>query len=137
MKEPNFPIIDITEDGFLGDDCFPIHSSSKISISIKDFNKHFLNTIHYDSEGKGFRISGYELISSSFFIRTKEIRLNFTAINESIDLNSLKQLGIQKASQIYFLEDAEVEGFKDRINSIENIRELIILLSEHKEEIFK
>lgn len=137
MKEPNFPIIDITEDGFLGDDCFPVHSSSIINIRIKDFNKHFLNTIHYDSEGKGFRISGYELIASSFFSSTKEIRLNFTAINESIDLNSLKQLGIQKASQIYFLDDAEVEGFKDCINSIENIRELIILLSEYKEEIFE
>jgi len=52
-------------------------------------------------------------------------------------LNSLKQLGIQKASQIYFLDNEEVEGFKDRINSIENIRELIILLSEYKEEIFE
>jgi hypothetical protein len=137
MKEPSFPIIDITEKGFLGDDCFPVLSSPLISIRIKDFNKHFLNTIHYDSEGKGFKVSGYELISGSFFSRTKKIHLNFTAMNESIDLNQLKQLGNQKATQIYFLEDAEIDGFKNQINSIENFRELIIHLSEYQKEEFE
>jgi len=137
MKKPSFPLIDITKEGFLGDNCFPVLSSAKITISIKDFNKNFLNTIHYDSEGKGYKISGYELISSWFLSRTKEISLNFTELNESIDLNRLKQLGIKNASQIYFLEDEEIEDYKDKIDSIQNFRELIIHLSEYKEEIFE
>lgn len=137
MKKPLFPLIDITKEGFLGDNCFPVLSSAKISISIKGFNKNFLNTTHYDSEGKGFKISGYELISSWFLKKTKEISLNFTELNESIDLNRLKQLGIENSSQIYFLEDEEIENFKEKISSIQNFRELIIHLSEYKAEIFE
>lgn len=103
MTKPLFPLIDITREGFLGDNCFPVLLSDKITISIKNFNKNFLNTIQYDSEGKGFKISGYELISGSFLKRTKEISLILTETNESIDLSRLKQLGISNSSQIYFL----------------------------------
>ena len=117
MTKPLFPLIDITREGFLGDNCFPVLLSDKITISIKNFNKNFLNTIQYDSEGKGFKISGYELISGSFLKRTKEISLILTETNESIDLSRLKQLGISNSSQIYFLEDEEVDNFKEKIES--------------------
>jgi len=137
MKTPLFPLIDITQEGFFGDNCFPVLLSAKINISIKDFNKNFLNSIHYDSKGIGYKISGYELISGSFLSKRKEINLIFTELYDSIDLNSLKQLGIENASQIYFLEDDEIDDFKEKIDSIQDFRELIIHLSEYKEENFE
>ena len=137
MKKPLFPLIDISKEGFLADNCFPVLTTDEMTISIKNFNKNFLNTIHYDSAGHGFRLIGYELISSFLLSRTKEIKLIFKGQNESIELNRLKELGIKNASQIYFLEKNEIESFKAKIYSLQTFRELIIHLSEYNEDAFE
>lgn len=137
MTKPLLPLIDISKEGLLNDYYFPVLPSVKLFISIKSFDKYLSDRIMYDSNGEGFKISGYELISSSFLKKRKEISLVFTEVNESIDLDRLKQLGIKNSSRLDFLEDEELEIFKEKIYSMQNFRELIIHLSEYKAESFE
>ena len=44
MNNPKFPIIDVSEEGFLGDNIYPVLPTNSIEISIKNYEKHFHNS---------------------------------------------------------------------------------------------
>lgn len=88
MKELIFPLIDITEEGFKRDDCFPVLYKNKILVSKRSFNKHFLNSYYYDANGDCYKVIGYDKISGRSLLdiinSAVKMKLIFELTNESI-----------------------------------------------------
>lgn len=137
MNNPKFPIIDVSEEGFLGDNIYPVLPTNSIEISIKNYEKHFHNSIYYDSEGNGFKVVGNEIFASKFLSRNKKLKLKFMQINKQIELEGLKKLVLEKGEDFYFIDEENINEFEKNVKESNNLRTLIILISGFIEEVFE